>query len=181
MNRNSYLPPRQAWAQGPGRHSPGVPSPLKVGGGGRGPVPNRASPAPQAGSASEYYEDVDPRFADLSPVIEHRPSPPHIHTTNAYESEDIPQGARSPAESEKSTFTSISQRGINPRWNPPPPPPPAFGGRGGYGGPVPARRPVGRVEEVLLTSNPDFEIPSRGGGRRPGGAGMIPGSAYPAL
>ncbi|EAQ89933.1 hypothetical protein CHGG_06552 [Chaetomium globosum CBS 148.51] len=78
-------------------------------------------------------------------------------------------GSRSPAESERSTFTSISQRGINPRWNPPVPPPPAPGsygvgvGGGGGGNPMVPRRPVNRTD-ILLSSNPDFELPSRGAG-----------------
>ncbi|KAH8884320.1 pali-domain-containing protein [Thozetella sp. PMI_491] len=177
QDENAYVPPRQGWNQDSGRNSPRVPSPLNL----RRDAPSRGSPGPQppAAPASEYYEDVDPRFvAEPPPPVVHRPTPPPIQTTNAYESEDIPQGARSPAESERSTFTSISQRGINPRWNPPPPPP----GRGGYGGPnmVIPRRPVNRPADMLLSSNPDFELPSHGGSSRPAG-GMIPGSAYPAL
>ncbi len=173
--RNGYLPPRQGWDQGPGRHSPRLPSPLNM----RRDAPtSRGSPAPQPppAPASEYYEDVDPRFEEPPPPVEHRPTPPPIQTTNTYESEDIPQGARSPAESERSNFTSISQRGVNPRWNPPPPPPPA---RGGYGGHLIPRRPVNRPTDMLLNSNPDFELPNRGGSRQ--GGGMIPGSAYPAI
>lgn len=91
------------------------------------------------------------------------------------------QGSRSPAESEKSNFTSISQRGINPRWNAPPPFPPPNQQQGGYGMTAIPRRPVGpSTNEVLLNSNPDFELPtSRGSPQRMGGQGMIPASAYP--
>ncbi len=157
-----------------------MPSPLNVAS--RDTPSLRGSPAPQPLSApppGEYYEDVDPRFvAAPPPVVDHRPTPPPIQTTNNFEGEDIPQGARSPAESERSTFTSISQRGINPRWNPPPPPHP---GRGGFGNNLGVpRRPVNRTADVVLNSNPDFELPSRGG-RGPGAGGMVPGSAYPAL
>lgn len=61
---NSYMPPRQAWNQGPGRNSPGAPS-LNP----RVPEPtsSRGTPAPQLPApavAGEYYEDVDPRFAE---------------------------------------------------------------------------------------------------------------------
>lgn len=169
------MPPRQAWIQGPGRNSPSVPSPLNVPGRALEQPPIRRSPAPQppASGAGEYYEDVDPRFAE--PPVIRKTTPPPIPITNSYE--DIPQGARSPTESERSTFTSISQRGVNPRWNPPPP---AMPSSGSYGGNVAPRRPVNR-NDMLLNSNPDFELPTRGNpSRTAGGTGaMIPGSAYP--
>ncbi|KAK4102704.1 pali-domain-containing protein [Parathielavia hyrcaniae] len=164
QDEGAYVPPRQAWNQGPGRGSPHLPSPLNTTGH-PAELPSHGSPPPQpsAAPAGEYYEDVDPRFAELPPV--HKPTqPPPIITTNSYE--DIPQGgSRSPAESEHSTFTSISQRGVNPRWNPPVmPPPPALGSYGT--GPIP-RRPVNR-SDVILASNPDFELPGgRGGPARP--------------
>jgi hypothetical protein len=79
-------------------------------------------------------------------------------------------GSRSP--SERSGFTSVSQRGVNPNWD------------AGYGPPMPTRRglnpPPQRTD--VLNSNPDFEVP--GGSRKgkaPGklmGAGMVPSSAY---
>jgi hypothetical protein len=157
QEENAYVPPRQAWNQGSGRGSPRVPSPLAT----RRPaeLPTHGSSPPPAAPAGEYYEDVDPRFAEPPPPAQ-KPTPAPIHPTNSYE--DIPQGSRSPAESERSTFTSISQRGVNPRWNPPMPPPPA---PGTYGpNPVP-RRPIANRTDLLLGSNPDFELPSnRGGG-----------------
>lgn len=157
---SAYVPPRQAWNQGSGRNSPSVPSPLNVNRN-MEPSPIRGSPTPQppAPSAGEYYEDVDPRFAEAPPI--RKATPPPIQATNSYE--DIPQGARSPAESERSTFTSISQRGINPRWNPPPPAVPAGSS---FGGNVIPRRPVNR-NDILLNSNPDFELPTRGNLRQP--------------
>src|SRR5689334_15825194 len=94
-----------------------MPSPLHVvgrPGPGAGLPDSRSPPPHEAPNSNAYFEDVDPRFADQSSQI-----PPPIQTTASYE--DIPQGARSPAESERSNFTSISQRGVNPRWNPPPP------------------------------------------------------------
>ncbi|KAK1758463.1 SUR7/PalI family-domain-containing protein [Echria macrotheca] len=144
-----YVPPRQAWNQGPGRNSPSVPSPLNT----RAAElpPSRGSPAPQqaAPATGEYYEDVDPRFA-AEPGVINKPTPPPIQTTNTYEDTlDIPREPRSPAESDRSNFTSISQRGVNPRWNPPPPPPPMI-----------PRRPVNQPTDILST-NPDFELPSR--------------------
>ncbi|KAL1883370.1 hypothetical protein VTK73DRAFT_8937 [Phialemonium thermophilum] len=171
-----YVPARQAWNQGPGRNSPNVPGPLNmpsrpINTGNRGsPIPQQ--PPPAGPPAGEYYDDVDPRFAEPS-TSQKAPPPPPIQTANSYE--DIPQGERSPAESERSTFTSISQRGVNPKWNPPPPP--ASGS--GYGQNFVPRRPVNR-SDVLLKSNPDFELtPKRSNpSPRPGG-GMIPGSAYP--
>lgn len=130
----------------------------------------------------------------LAPVVDpsqqqlHRndPSPQHSHPSeptppglerDSYE--DIAEGARSPAASEASHFTSVSQRGINPNWRPPPPgAPQGAGSYGPYQGAV--RRP--RQEDVILEANPDFIVPapSRGrgrgstanvGGRQPG---MIP-------
>lgn len=74
----------------------------------------------------------------------------------------LPPGARSPAESDgaQSNFTSISQRGVNPRWQ---------GDRGG-GNFVP-RRPVPprNDQAILLNSNPDFELPGAG----PVGRGFV--------
>lgn len=165
------MPPRQAWNQGPGRNSPSVPSPLNTAGR-PAELPNHGSPQPQppVPAAGEYYEDVDPRFAEPSAV--QKPPPPPIHTTDSYE--DIPQGSRSPAESEHSTFTSVSQRGVNPRWQPAVSPPPA---ERGYGGNLMPRRPLNRITDVVLDSNPDFELPTRGPSRP--SAAMIPDSAYP--
>ena len=146
-----------------------MPSPLNTPGRIAEPS-NRGSPGsrqpPQAG---EYYEDVDPRFA--TPSTARKPSPTPIQATNSYE--DIHQEGRSLSESERSALTSISQRGANPRWNPPPPPPPMAPG---YGQRLIPRRPV-NSNDVLLRSNPDFELPTRSNQATPGG--MIPSSAYP--
>ncbi|KAM0208304.1 hypothetical protein ACHAPA_000263 [Fusarium lateritium] len=171
INRQ-FVPPRANWNQGDGRNSPRAPSPLAMG----RPtvqVPGRNTPPviqqPQANGASNYYEDVDPRFAsDIPPSNNNLQPPPieplyeDIHANNA--------GARSPAESEHSTFTSISQRGINPRWNPQPPPPMPY-----QQGP-PHRRPAPQQRRDVLLDTPDFQLPSARSGRGPG---MVPGSAYP--
>ena len=135
-------------------------------------------------SSDNYYEDVDPRFAQSSPpqpildtrhptqatqssatvpsslmpglinpthpVIEHNGE--IIDPTSSYE--DIPDGQRSPA-SDHSNMTSISQRGINPNWQP-------SEQQGRLG--VPGRRPVQQQRDILLDSNPDFGLSGRGGG-----------------
>jgi hypothetical protein len=151
-----------------------MPSPLNVPGRAAAQqVANRPSPAlqqppPQAG---EYYEDVDPRFLEQASTTP-KPTSTTIKTTNSYE--DIQRGPRSPAVSEGSNFTSISQRSVNPRYNSPPPLPTM-----GPPGSIVPRRPVNR-NDMILDSNPDFELPgARSGGKKPG-ASMIPGSAYPA-
>ncbi|KAK2014187.1 pali-domain-containing protein [Colletotrichum eremochloae] len=168
----AYVPPRQAWNQNgnPSRTA----SPLQ-----RSELPARSSPAP---AGSDYYEDIDPRFADApSPAPASRAgAPPALQVPlpapNMYDDAHADAGARSPgAESDRSNFTSISQRGINPRWNPAPPIP-------GFHQQMPPRRPVQqRRQDMLLNNNPDFELPGSrlGPPSRMGGNGMIPGSAYP--
>lgn len=188
-----YVPPRQAWGEaGAGRSSPLNPAPQPA---------ELASPTGpthrRVNSGDNYFEDVDPRFAEPPPALvpgplatnypTNSPSNGNLHPggldgNNSYE--DIQEGARSPAESDRSNFTSVSQRGVNPRWNP---------GPGGYGPPMPNRRPVGQPQrnDILLNSNPDFQLPGGRGGRGgfpgrggrgqapPGAASMVPGSAYP--
>jgi len=228
-----YVPARQGWAEGAGR-----PSPLKS---------NPHSPTHRRTSSGDnYYEDVDPRFAEpIQPVQElsavpaalipgynnslpgtqttatnHDPGYLHPSSFNpalALDSnqpyEDIAaEGSRSPAESERSNFTSVSQRGVNPRWNGGPgnmamPP---SGGDGHIAPLNTSRKPVpppaaavaAQRNEMVLNSNPDFELPGAGAGRSarqgsrdvigrrplpPGasvgassavGAGMVPRSAY---
>jgi len=68
QDEGSYVPPRQAWNQGAGRSSPSVPSPLNVPNRPAELPSSRGSPAPaSAPPAGEYYEDVDPRFAEQPP------------------------------------------------------------------------------------------------------------------
>ena len=152
-----------------------------------------------SGGSDIYYEDVDPRFAEHPEPLPQQPQPmipqllhpggttyhdispgssglqPHA-LTGSYE--DLP-GARSPAESETSNFTSVSQRGVNPNWRP---------GFGGEFNSLAPRKPVPQQtsmrRDVLLAGNPDFEIPGMGppgrrarGGMRGGGmasAGRMP-------
>ena len=166
-----------------------------VGGyGDRGPRRERVN----SGGSEVYYEDVDPRFAAesepprpppdqqgrLPPALAagprmsyHDESPDsnnslQIHPqplSNSYE--DLP-GARSPAESETSNFTSVSQRGVNPNWRP--------GYGGDFGGPGPMRKQSNTQarRDVLLDGNLDFQLPGMGPpGRRPprGRGGYGPG------
>lgn len=63
--------------------------------------------------------------------------------------------------SEASHFTSISERPVNPNWQPP-----------AQSGPQPRRQ-----QDVLLAQNPDFSIPGMRGGRGRGGNGPIAASA----
>ena len=98
--------------------------------------------------------------------------------STSYEDLRAGSGARSPSESERSNFTSVSQRGINPRWpgNAPQPqmPPLNQGAMRGYaGGYAGGRRaPAVQRNEVLLEGNPDFQLPGVGGrNRRPVGGG----------
>ncbi|KAJ3528271.1 hypothetical protein NM208_g10276 [Fusarium decemcellulare] len=166
-----YAPPTTAWNQGDGRNSPRAPSPLVMGQT-SAELPGRNTPPgtqQTTGGNSNYYEDVDPRFASNTPPAANHLQPPPIEPIYEDVHANNP-GARSPAESERSNFTSISQRGINPRWNPNPPPLPYQQG--------PHRRPANQQQQRqdLLLDNPDFQLPNSRNGRGPG---MVPGSAYP--
>ena len=94
-----------------------------------------------------------------------------------------PNEASSERASEASHFTSISERPVNPNWQP------SASERGGPGS-VAAQR---RQQDVILGGNPDFSIPGVGAGRmRAGsrgatataaynpGVGMAAGGRYPA-
>ncbi|EPS35919.1 hypothetical protein H072_10599 [Dactylellina haptotyla CBS 200.50] len=89
--------------------------------------------------------------------------------------EELQPGQRSPAMSTSSHFTSISQRGVNPRWpgDGGPPPPQSSGGGGSSSR---DRRP--RQQDQILASNPDFELPSRGPGGPSGNRGRRGGFGY---
>jgi hypothetical protein len=160
-------------------------------------------------SSSDYYEDVDPKFAEparsnppplpsslmpggygnpnmSNPSFLSAPPPPmnssdpNLPRTSSYD--DLPDGSRSPAASETSHFTSVSQRPVNPNWRPEMGaaagqfgPYGGVGGGGGGGG----RRPM-RPEDVILqanVANPDFAIPGttpgRGRGRARGRGGPM--------
>lgn len=93
------------------------------------------------------------------PSNQHQPIHPtieHIDPNSSYES--IQDGQRSPA-SDMSGMSSISQRGVNPDWRPQQ----EYQQRSGQPNlGVPSRRAVQQQQQqprdVLLNSNPDFEI-----------------------
>ena len=129
-------------------------------------------------SSDAYIEDVEPRFAVNEPVLPLQQSTsltrtPHDPAASIYAPEpvttlDVPfrTDNRSPAQSDGSNFTSISQRQINPNWRPQP----GMGqgmGQGMRGGP-----PTRRFEDSVLASNPDFTLPGTSAiARRPVGGG----------
>lgn len=193
----------------------------------RGPAP--PSQHKRTGSDA-YYEDVEPRFAEDPepvPTITYNPGSPSPHSAvphsllpgamghlaaddhstggsadlnrdSSYE--NIAEGARSPAGSEASHFTSVSQRGVNPNWRPMGPP----GGPGSAYGGGSMMNPNNRRNErndMILGANPDFMLPGmgaprggyrggappfrgRGGGaggmRQPPMGGLTPAGRYPA-
>ncbi|KAI0390730.1 pali-domain-containing protein [Xylariaceae sp. FL0594] len=168
-----YVPPRQGWTHDAGRASPSVSSPTQVPSYAQEPNGQMRAP-PVMLNGNNYYEDIDPRFAE--PLPRGRP-PLQQDGPVVFDDPHLAPGARSPAVSERSGFTSVSQRGVNPRWNPPP-------GQN-YGPSMPMRRPPVPDEVNILNSNPDFHLPTRRGGsaspaRLPAnGGGMVPGSSYP--
>jgi len=85
---------------------------------------------------------IDPNHHQpVHPTIE------HVDPSSSYE--DFQDGQMSPAESEHSNMTSISQRGVNPNWRP------DSGHRPGQPNlGVPGRRP-----SQPLHSNSNYEIP----------------------
>ncbi|KAI9733402.1 MAG: regulator of ime2 [Cirrosporium novae-zelandiae] len=155
--------------------------------------PHDARSPPSRGSGEDYYEDVDPRFVEPTTTqVQHPSALPAalmpgrtpidslrssdgFRASSSYEDITVNDGPRSPAGSEISHFTSISQREVNPRWRPGPPsngmnpgPPPGM---------LPPRRAVPQTD--ILGNNPDFEIPGmRGRGMR-GGRGVGPSLAAP--
>jgi hypothetical protein len=195
-----YVPPRRNWAPSgnaiPGRlaHDQVTVQPIELPAANSAVGSNRAPSRRRvnSGGSDIYYEDVDPRFAaesDPAPPVQQTGAPKpasltpgaahgmrdmHLAPTRSYE--DLP-GARSPAESETSNFTSVSQRGVNPDWRPGGPEDAA-----GQFPPLAMRKPmqaqVQQRRDVLLGNNPDFELPiprpgrGRGGSVGMGGGGM---------
>lgn len=125
----------------------------------------------------------NPSFLAAPPPL--NSSDPNLPRTSSYD--DLPDGSRSPAASEASHFTSVSQRPVNPNWRPEMGAPAGqFGPYPGPGGPMP-RRPM-RQEDVILeanAANPDFAIPGampgRGRGRGRGGRGGGMGPPPPSM
>jgi hypothetical protein len=111
-------------------------------------------------------------------------SDPNLPRTSSYD--DLPDGSRSPAASETSHFTSVSQRPVNPAWRPEMGAPAGQFAPYGNGNPGPGRRPM-RQEDAILQANianPDFALPGaspgRGRGRGRGGRGTGMGAMPPA-
>ncbi|KAL6880951.1 pali domain-containing protein [Trichoderma novae-zelandiae] len=158
-----FVPSRAQWNPEAGRNSPRVP----VANPPRGPTSNlsgTSAPVAEAKGKGDYYEDVDPRFDQTVHTPPRRQTPPPPLQLDGVDYEGMrvqASGTRSPAESEHSNFTSISQRGINPQWSPQPP--------------MPQRRPVQQRHDMIL-DNPDFKLPggrATGAGKRRG-PGMMP-------
>jgi len=157
---------------------------------------------------ASYYEDMDPRFDDnreeeMESASAYRPVAP-LTTPNSRRRSDLverdryspvdrdysynllradfDEGPRSPAASTSSHFTSVSQRGINPRWQPGPQ---EDSGGGGYRDGYARRNRAPRNDQMnFLSGNPDFEVPISRSGRRNGpgglgGTGIDMGSRYP--
>jgi len=84
-----------------------------------------------------------------------QPDPAALNERYLGSSESLEDSQRSPATSDVSHYTSVSQRGINPNWRPGPgaPPPPFRTNQG----------------DALLNANPDFAVPGAGPGRGRGG------------
>ncbi|OLL22015.1 pH-response regulator protein palI/prr-5 [Neolecta irregularis DAH-3] len=125
--------------------SPPLPVPL---------ITKRSSTSQTHSPRTNYYEDVDPRF-DTAPG-------------------ELDPGPQSPgAASNSSHFTSVSQRPVNPRWQP----------SGPQQQPL-SDPPPSKHNDVLFQGNPDFEVPLRNphGKRRgltPGNPSMQDARGYP--
>ncbi|KAL4873550.1 SUR7/PalI family-domain-containing protein [Aspergillus spectabilis] len=98
-------------------------------------------------SGSLYYEDADPVYTSRNESAVGNPQLPSALTPgNSGEQKSKEIGVErpsSPAASEVSHFTSISERPINPKWRPPP---------------MPAQAAQQKRVDVLLENNPDFDL-----------------------
>lgn len=173
-----YIPPRAGWAQTP--HQPGSSSPRRkrINSGGSDYMedvdPRFAEPALPSAPPPQAF--IQPPAQTLPSTLMAGPRPGPIMNPNdpSPESsssqiermphtasyENLHPGARSPVESEASNFTSISQRPMNPNYQP------------GHGenfnqfgpapGPGPDRRQQQRRQDILFSGNPDFELPGMG-------------------
>ncbi|KAF7589367.1 regulator of ime2 [Aspergillus hancockii] len=156
----SYIPPRAAWEHGDRR--PGhTPSPVHVSG---APGVARTPHHTRSGSA-DYFEDVEPRFANRNDAAGNPRLPSVLTPGGSGEpklTEELAEGPSSPTTSDISHFTSISERPINPRWQPPP-------------------LPAQQKRNVLLENNPDFDLRAgmRGGGAAGGVGGRMPPMSVP--
>ena len=156
--------------------------------------PNRTQPPPQN---PEYLQTRYVGHAGRTNDFGSNHGEPHL-AASENSNDTLPEGAVSPGggserASETSHFTSISERPVNPNWQPGPGSRAGSAGGGSFvaGAPPPPRGP--RREDVILGANPDFSIPGMGMGRpgrnRGGSRGgmaasnvsgaMMPGGRYP--
>lgn len=151
-----------------------VDGPLPSHNGPPSPVPNALTP----GAPVQRYPSpapISPPFHLETPDAMPRSGANNREADPAFEdAATMPDGARSPTESEASHFTSVSQRGVNPQWRPPP-------------GPTlqpPPRKMSHRRDDIVLNANPDFALPgmqsSRGGRGARGAMGSTSGRMTPA-
>jgi len=167
------------------------------------PVSTIGPLAPADPSTSAPRHPSEPRIPSYIARQRHLLNPGTASTTSSFYADpnapmdpsDLENGddenaalrARSPAVSETSNFTSVSQRGINPNWRPVGAPLPGSaynnssqftsrgGGPGGAGG-----RWKGEASSSLsiLEANPDFMLPGVGGrGRGAGGRSAMSGGS----
>lgn len=178
---DSYVPPRAQWQQADKQNSRDADLVELSGSAASHQIAlSQSGPSKSKRASDSYYEDVAPQFDtahDEQHVSLSLPSSPALLSpSNAaahYEPltgalrnphplpviDNLEDGPMSPAISTTSGFTSISQRGINPRWQEE---------QNRLGAP---RQPASRVPSFGLAGNPDFELPAaRGrGGRGRGG------------
>lgn len=186
QDEQQYVPTRAAWngGGGSGRSSPRGQSPAQMH---RSPPPEGSvtalAPPPPATSAN-YYEDASPRYDTQNNQHPHGlQHPPPVEPLYEDVHANVHDGSRSPAESERSNFTSISQRGINPEWNPNQNHPPMPQQRGMPPRGPPAQQRAVQQRHDMILDNPDFQMPGAARGGKPKhaiGGGMVPGSAYPS-
>lgn len=151
-------------------------------------MPSARRPPVRSSSTSSYHEDVPPQFEQPTRYTDED----HLHNgvptnrsrrqrsrgSNTFERPPYPEQPRSPDTiSNSSHFTSVSQRGINPRWHGEGQQPgmPYSRSHGTLARPARSER---RMQPNILADNPDFVLPGLGGktrlpqSRRPG---AIPG------
>lgn len=163
---DAYVPPRAQWQQEAAPAAEYSAPPAELPGSALGVSRNNSAKSKQRMSGS-YYEDVAPQFDSAS---EQLPMPPSIPAVGAgqYFPPPMQQGAppaqweptQSPTMSTASGFTSVSQRGINPRWQ-------EEQQQQRVGGPRQPRRNSNNIPN--LNGNPDFELRPGRGNRGPGG------------
>ncbi|QDS68342.1 hypothetical protein FKW77_010708 [Venturia effusa] len=135
------------------------------------PQPQTSPPQPSNNASQETHPSSlqapgGPAMSQTHLSPEYHPGLVGLRDPRQESTESLQDGQRSPAVSDASHYTSVSQRGINPNWRPPP-------GSGPQG--IMQRKPQ-QQQDVLLNSNPEFSLPGIGPpGRGRGGAGGFRG------